>query len=440
MRGSGSDCGWTLCNYRYRRCQLVREREFIEADERHPGGRPAPPAVAVAGMGDNWPIAPRLLESVDDPHGDQRRAAGPGPGRAGQAGLDKFGTMKGMSVIPGRPGSALVAELPDPPPAEGSVLAEGLLAGICGTDREILDGAGRPPGGEPRLVIGHESLGRVLEAPPDAPVRPGDLVVGVVRRPDPVPCPACAAGDWDFCANGRYAERGITGLDGYGATRWRVGPGFAVKIPDRLGDLGVLTEPGSVVAKAWEQIDLIAARATRPGSRVRVALVAGAGPVGLLAALLGVQRGYQVHVFDRVAAGPKPGLVAALGATYHHGPVSDLRPDVILECTGAGQLVIELAGKLAQTGVLCLIGISSAQRRLPVDVNRVAASMVLANSVIFGTVSAARRHYEQAVEALARADPAWLGALITRRVPLSAWHQVLTREPGDVKVTVDLTK
>ena len=269
--------------------------------------------------------------------------------------------MKAMSVIPGRPGSELIAELPDPPPAEGSVLVEGLLAGICGTDAEILRGGGQPPAGGPRLVIGHESLGRVLEAPADAPVRPGDLVAGVVRRPDPVPCPACAAGRQDFCENGRYTERGIKGLDGYGATRWRVSPRFAVQVPDRLGDLGVLTEPGSVVAKAWEQIDGLALRAPRPGSRVRVALITGAGPIGMLAALLGRQRGYQVHVFDRVTAGPKPALVAALGATYHHGPAGalDLCPDVVLECTGAGELVVELAGKLAQAGVMCLIGISS---------------------------------------------------------------------------------
>ena len=190
----------------------------------------------------------------------------------------------------------------------------------------------------------------------------------MVRRPDPVPCPACADGQADFCVNGRYTERGIKGLDGYGATLWRVSPRFAVRVPDRLGDLGVLTEPGSVVAKAWEQIDRMALRAPRPGSRVRVALVAGAGPIGMLAALLGRQRGYQVHVFDRVTAGPKPALVAALGATYHHGPAGalDLCPDVVLECTGAGELVVELAGKLAQAGVMCLIGISSGQRRLPV--------------------------------------------------------------------------
>lgn len=353
--------------------------------------------------------------------------------------------MKAMSVIPGRRGSALIADLADPPPAEGPVLVRGLLAGICGTDAEILRGGGQPPDGESRLVIGHESLGRVLEAPADAPVRPGDLVAGVVRRPDPVPCPACAEGQWDFCANGQYTERGIKGLDGYGATLWRVSPRFAVRVPDRLGDLGVLTEPGSVVAKAWEQIDRMTLRAPRPGSRVGVALVAGAGPIGMLAALFGHQRGYQVHVFDQVAAGPKPALVAALDATYHHGPAGtlealDLRPDVALECTGAGELVVELAGKLAQAGVLCLIGVSSARRRLPVDMNRVGRSAVLGNSLIFGTVSAARRHYEQAVEALARADPAWLGGLISRRVPLSSWPEGLAREPGDVKVVVDLTQ
>jgi threonine dehydrogenase-like Zn-dependent dehydrogenase len=347
--------------------------------------------------------------------------------------------MKAMTVIPGRMRSGRTAELPDPPPAEGSVLVQGLLAGICGTDSEVMRGQGTPPPGEKRLVIGHESLGRVLEAPPDAPVRPGDLVTGVVRRPDPVPCPACAAGQADFCANGQYTERGIKGLDGYGATRWRVDPRFAVRVPDQLGDLGVLTEPASVVAKAWEQIEAISSRGPRAG---KVALVVGAGPIGMLASLLAVQRGYQVHVFDRVRQGPKPRLVAALGATYHHGPIRGLglRPDVVVECTGAGELVVELARQVTQAGVICLIGISSEQRRLRVNMNRIGASMVLENSVIFGTVSAARRHYEQAVASLAEADPAWLGGLITRRVPLSTWQHVLARQPDDVKVTVDLTK
>jgi hypothetical protein len=95
---------------------------------------------------------------------------------------------------------------------------------------------------------------------------------------------------------------------------------------------------------------------------------------------------------------------------------------------------------LGPAGVVRQLGICAGQRRLPVNVSTVSASMVLANSVVFGTVSAARRHYEQATRALAGADSAWLGALISRRVPLSSWQHVLIRGPGDVKVAVDLTK
>jgi glucose 1-dehydrogenase len=346
--------------------------------------------------------------------------------------------MKAMSVIPGQPDSAGTDELPDPPESDGSILVDGLLAGICGTDAEIIQGFGQPPDGQRRLVIGHESLGRVTAAPPGAGVEPGDLVVGVVRHPDPVPCPACAAGQQDFCANGRYADRGIKGRDGYGAGRWRVDPRLAVPVPARLGDLGVLTEPASVVAKAWEQTERIAARAPRSG---RVALVAGAGPIGLLAALLGVQRGYEVHVLDQVTEGPKPRLVADLGAAYHHGDPTGLglRPDVVMECTGVGRLVFDLAGTMASAGVICLVGLSSGAHRAAIDLDRVNSGLVMGNVVMFGTVSAARRHYAQAVQALARADPGWLGGLITRRVPLDAWPDALTRRPGDVKVAVDLT-
>jgi threonine dehydrogenase-like Zn-dependent dehydrogenase len=345
--------------------------------------------------------------------------------------------MKAMTVIPGQASSAQVAEIPDPPESDGSVLMEGLLVGICGTDGEIMQGYGRPPEGEQRLVIGHESLGRVVDAPAGAGVTAGDLVVGIVRRPDPVPCPACAGGQWDFCENGQYTERGIKGRNGYGAQHWRADPRFLVPVPAALGDHGVLTEPASVVAKAWEQIDRILARSPVSGGSV---LVVGAGPIGLLAALLGVQRGYEVHVVDRVTSGPKPGLVAAIGAMYHHDAIADLnlKPNVVVECTGVGELVFELAAKVAQAGVICLAGISSGQRSVPANLDSVNAEIVLENGVIFGTVNAARRNYEQATDALAKADPGWLAQLISRRVPLSSWPDALERQPDDVKVAVDL--
>lgn len=326
--------------------------------------------------------------------------------------------------------------MPGPPEADGSVLVAGMLAGICGTDTEIVHGYGAPPPGERRLVMGHESLGRIIEAPAGSGLRAGDLVAGVVRRPDPAPCAACAAGRWDFCENGRYTERGIKERHGYGSTLWRADPEFLIGVPRVLGDLGVLTEPASVVAKAWEQIDHIAARV--PGRR-RTALVTGAGPIGLLAALLGVQRGYRVDVLDQVASGPKPDLVAALGATYHGGAVPALgrKPTVVVECTGDGQLIADLPGNVAQAAVICLAGLAPRTRAM-VDVAEVNARIVLGNAVIFGTVNASARNYQQAVDALAAADPVWLGRLISRRVPLSSWPDALARAPDDIKVVVDL--
>jgi glucose 1-dehydrogenase len=153
--------------------------------------------------------------------------------------------MRAMTVIPGKPDSAELTELPDPQPGNGELLVEPLYLGVCGTDREIVEGGhGEPPPGHERLVLGHELLGRVRDS--------GELVAGIVRRPDPVPCVCCAQGEWDMCRNGQYTERGIKALDGYGAELVTLEADFAIPVPAELGTLGVLTEPASTLAKAWE--------------------------------------------------------------------------------------------------------------------------------------------------------------------------------------------
>src|SRR3954447_7201333 len=218
--------------------------------------------------------------------------------------------MRALTVQPLAPDSARVEEVPDPVPREGDLLVEGLAVGICGTDREIAAGEyGWAPPGRDRLVLGPESLGRVLTAPAGSGFSAGDLVVGVVRRPDPVPCGACAHGDFDMCRNGQYTERGIKALDGYAAELWCVESEFVIRLDPALADVGVLLEPTSVVAKAWDQIERIGGRSWFSPERV---LVTGAGPIGLLAALLGVQRGLDVHVLYQVREGPKPALVEGL--------------------------------------------------------------------------------------------------------------------------------
>jgi len=347
--------------------------------------------------------------------------------------------MRAMTAVPGQRGTAGVGEVPDPTVADGGLLVRGRLVGVCGTDREIAEGEyGEPPPGDTKLIIGHEGLGEVLEAPAGSGFDPGDLVVGIVRRPDPVPCPACAAGEWDMCRNDQFVERGIVRRHGYGSEQWRLEPEFALKIPAELGELGVLLEPASVLAKAWEQVDCISRRAFFLRG---TALVTGAGPIGLLACLLGMQRGYEVHVVDLATGGPKRDLVEALGAHYHAGDVIDVDADVevVIECTGLGAVGRSAAQRVVSGGIMCLTGIMNLEPQLDTDATALNRNMVLHNNVLFGTVNAGRRHWEQAVDALTAGDREWLSGMITRRVPLARWTDALDRRAEDIKVVVDLT-
>jgi threonine dehydrogenase-like Zn-dependent dehydrogenase len=342
--------------------------------------------------------------------------------------------LKAITVLPGKPASVQLDDRPEPPTDAATLLVQAIALGVCGTDREIISGAyGWAPPGKERLVLGHESLGRVLEAPAGSGFDKGDTVVGIVRRPDPVPCTSCAILEWDMCRNGRYTERGIKEVDGYGAERYRLEPEFTVKVDPSLGILGVLLEPATILAKAWDHIDRIGHR-TRSWSPKTV-LVTGAGPVGLLAALMGRQRDLEIHVLDLADTGPKPDLVRDLGGTYHARTLpDDFAPDVIVECTGALPVLIDVMKRVGSDGIVCLTGVSSSGHPLPFDFGKFNRHAVLNNTVTFGSVNANRQHYEAGAAALAKADRKWLGRLITRRVPLSHWHEAFKRQPEDIKV------
>jgi glucose 1-dehydrogenase len=145
--------------------------------------------------------------------------------------------MKAITVKPHEAGSARLEDFPEPDIREGSVLVEAIAVGVCGTDVEIVEGKSR------------------------SPLNAGDLVVGIVRRPDPDPCPNCAVGEWDMCLNGRYTERGIKEIHGFMSERWRIEPEYAMKVDRSLGPLGVPLEPTTVVTKAWEQVGAVGHRA-----------------------------------------------------------------------------------------------------------------------------------------------------------------------------------
>ena len=344
--------------------------------------------------------------------------------------------MKAITVEPKKTGSARLEEVPEPDVLDGTVLVEAIAVGVCGTDVEIVEGKyGWSPPGKTRLVLGHESLGRVLEPDPSGRLKKGDLVVGIVRRPDPVPCPNCAVGEWDMCRNGQYTERGIKEIDGFMSEHWRIEPDYAIKVDRSLGLLGVLLEPTTVVTKAWEAVTAVGQRAFW---EPRTVLVTGAGPIGLLAALLGRQHGLDVHVLDRVEAGPKPELVRRLGATYHSGTVAKIgfEPDVIIECTGVGQVISDAIQQVGAGGVVCLTGVGSGGRTSGLSVADLATQAVLRNKVVVGSVNANKRHWYKAGEALAKADRAWLSSLISRRERPENFPSALQRNPDEIKVVI----
>jgi threonine dehydrogenase-like Zn-dependent dehydrogenase len=242
-----------------------------------------------------------------------------------------------------------------------------------------------------------------------------------------------------MCTNGQYTERGIKQIDGFMSERWRIEPEYAIKVDPSLGILGVLLEPTTVLAKAWEMVKSVGQRSYWEPENV---LVTGAGPIGLLAALGGVLNGLDVHVLDRVTSGPKPDLVRGLGANYHSTSVSklDFEPDIIIECTGVGSVIAESIHKVAAGGIICLTGVGAGGTAPTAATADTAAAAVLKNNVIVGSVNANKRHWHKAGRALSRADPKWLDRLITRRERPENFKRALEKEPDDIKVIIQFSE
>jgi glucose 1-dehydrogenase len=354
--------------------------------------------------------------------------------------------MKAVVVTPGEAGSGRVADVPQPAVGAGQALVEVDGVGVCGTDVEILEGLyGEAPPGDDYLIIGHENVGRIVQPPVDSDLREGDTVVCIVRRPDPEPCPPCAAGEFDMCTNGTYTERGIKGLHGFMAEYYAESPEYLVRLPEHIAPLGVLLEPLSVVEKGVLQAEAIQRRLVW---EPKEAVVTGAGPIGLLATMLLRAHGFHVWTLDIVDAGsPKAQLVEACGATYVDGrqrPLATLAAevpgiDLIIEATAVPQLVFEAIGAIGPNGVVCLTGVSAGSRKIEVAGAALNLEMVLQNKVVFGTVNANRRYFEAGVNDLGVFERMWpglTGQLVTSRVPVDDYQRALERDETTIKSVV----
>lgn len=324
--------------------------------------------------------------------------------------------------------------------------------GLCGTDREIGSFEyGDPPSGADHLILGHESLAEVVELGREVrSLKSGDLVVAMVRRPCPHPeCPACRVGRPDFCVTGDYTERGIKGADGFLTDYVVEDEAYLVKAPRALADVAVLVEPLTVVAKAADQARAILRRLPYDPGRQR-GLVLGAGPIGILCAMVLIANGFETLVYSRDSEQSQPAeLVRSVGARYVSSastPIERLAEgsgqfDVVLEAVGFAPLMMAASQMLSPNGVLVLTGVPLESATAEVS-GRAIRDIVLSNKVVFGTVNAGRGDYLSAIRHLEQfmiLFPDSVRKLITHRLPLDEVPQMLTQKRG-IKNVVEMTR
>ena len=362
--------------------------------------------------------------------------------------------MRAIAVLPGRPNSIHLAELPKPSvheiPNGRGVLVQVLRVGVDGTDKEINAAEyGQAPPGDDFLIIGHECFGRVLEV--GANVRelmPGDYVVPTVRRPggsfyDKI-------GQYDMTTEDIYYERGINLRHGYLTEYFVDDPEYIVKVPKGLKHVAVLLEPTSVIEKGI--IQAYEAQRRLKVWRPKRAAVLGAGTIGMLAAMSLRMRGLEVVSFGRNPAPYRNSeLLAEIGAHYistqetslkaaaeHYGPF-----DLMFEATGFAPIVFEAMEHLGKNGVLILSSVTGGGRNVQVPADMINLGFVLGNKVMVGTVNANREYFEAGVYDLSRAElefPGWLSKLLTHPVTgLENYRdmmRLLTTEKQAIKVYV----
>lgn len=351
--------------------------------------------------------------------------------------------MKAIAITPGK-GEARLVEIEEPQIQKpDDVKLEVLEVGICGTDREEIEG-GRAdaPIGENMLVIGHEMIGRVIDTGTSVTkVKKGDLAMFMVRRPCNH-CDPCHNDRSDMCKTGEYTERGIKGIHGFQAEYVVDSEKFLIKVPGEVSEIGVLTEPMSVVEKAIsESLDIQSKRipSVDPSTWLngKKALVAGLGPVGLLAAFILYLRGAKIYGMDIVAEdSPRASILKEIGGKYINGTEIDAvkiddtygRMDFVLEATGIAKLEFQLMDALGYNGIYVLTGIPAGERPVTLLGSELMRKMVLMNQLMFGSVNAGINHYEEAVNDLVQLRKKNVDAInkvITGRVPFHNFMQAL---------------
>jgi threonine dehydrogenase-like Zn-dependent dehydrogenase len=368
-------------------------------------------------------------------------------GRGGFAGAGYFTEklMRAAAVFPGRKSLEVISDFPEPKlESPGAVKLRVLTVGVCGTDREIasFQYGFPPPAGSDFLVLGHECLGEIVEVGPEVTdLRPGDLVIPMVRRPcDHPECVACRAGRQDFCYTGDYRERGIKQMHGFLTEQIVDDARYMNPVPKAIRDVAVLVEPLTIAEKGLIQTLEIQQRL--PWGGTHNAVVLGAGPVGLLGAMALRHAGFNVTVYSRNREpDASADIVKAIGAKYTSSQDRSIEQmaaetgniDVVYEATGVSRFAFDVLAVLGTNGMFILTGVPGQHGQVGVDTDRIMRDLVLKNQCVLGTVNAGKDAFQKAVSDLASFYAAWpeaVKSLITGRFPLERFAEPIRTQTG----------
>jgi glucose 1-dehydrogenase len=369
--------------------------------------------------------------------------------------------MKSIAVVPRIKEVHIINQAEPQVSSPTDVKLRMLEAGVCGTDKEICAFQyGTPPAGSEQLVIGHESLGEVVEVGPKVTrVKIGDLVVPMVRRPCPHDyCVACRTDRQDFCFTGDFQERGIKERHGFMAQFVVDDEKYMNAVPKEMRDVAVLVEPLTIAEKGLTQVRQVQQRLpwscpVAPGEAAAYrhrAVVLGAGPVGLLGAMALVNNDFDTYVYSREPVpNSKSQLLESIGAHYISSEKisSEMLPqqigniDLVYEATGASSLSFEMMKYLGTNGIFIFTGVPGRKGPIEIDTDFIMRNLVLKNQVVFGTVNAGRESFENSIRDLGTFAKRWPDAvksLITGRFPMDSYHDLLLGRSGGIKNVIQL--
>lgn len=369
--------------------------------------------------------------------------------------------MRAVGVSPSRREVQIVEHQTPQLSSDYEVKVRSLEVGICGTDKEICHFVyGSPPKGFDYLVIGHESLGEVVEVGSKVrDLKKGDLIVPSVRRPCPHDyCQSCQEGRQDFCFTNDFTERGIKMTHGFMTEFYVDEERFLNTVPHHLRDVGVLVEPLTVAEKGLEQVWQVQKRLPwvrknapkdAQGTGLR-AVVLGAGPIGILGAMTLVRHGFETFVYSRSKKpNPKAELVESFGARYISSEsvtVDQLAEqvgniDLVYEAVGLSKVSYDVLRVLGMNGVYVFTGIPAPRDPIPVEADNIMRNMVLKNQAVVGTVNADKKAFEDAITDLGVFMKRWpdaLKSLITGRYTLDSYKELLLGDKSGIKNVISL--